>query len=144
MICLASSLVSNNFVEEDWPFNGCSTYGEKTPNVVNSGFSLRKVPHLLQMLHAQPFDELVAERDPETEDYCFSTSMWKLTRTKMSIGTEAISLGVAVQYSPNNNELLLGFHTFRSDGLFREVEGQANKDEAYKYCLELGIISLGR
>lgn len=123
MICSASSLVFNDFVDEDWPFNGCSAYGKKTPNAVNRGFSLRKIPHLLQMLHAQPFDELVAERDPGTEDYCSSTSMWKLTRTKLSIGTEAIRFGVTVQYSLNNNELLLGFQIFWSDALLQGVRG---------------------
>lgn len=91
------------------------------------------------MLHAQPFDELVADRDPGTEDYCFSTSM-----SKCLFGTETIRLGVTVQYSLNNNELLLGFQTFWSDGLSRGVEGQANQDKAYKYGLEVGIISHGR
>lgn len=110
MICSASSLMLNDFMDEDWTFNGARAYMNRTPNAENGGFSLRKVPDLLQMLHAQPFDELVAERIPGTEDYCFSTSMWKLARTKISIRTEAIRFRMSVQYSPDNNELQLGVH----------------------------------
>lgn len=75
MICSASSLMLNDFGNDHWLFNGGSAYGTTTPRAVNGGFSLRKVPDLLQMLHAQPFDELVAERIPGSKDYCFLTSM---------------------------------------------------------------------
>lgn len=54
---------------------GLRLQDQETPKAVNGDFSLRKVPDLLQKLHAQPFDELFAERIPGIEDYCFSTSM---------------------------------------------------------------------
>lgn len=144
MICAASNLTLNDFVDEDWTFIGGSAYGTAMPNGVNGGFSLRKVPHLIQMLHTQSFEEFVADGKPAAEDHYFSTSMWKVPGTKMPIGTEAIRFGVVVEYSPNANEMPLGFHPFSSDGLFRGAEGQANQEKAYSYCPELGIIALGR
>ncbi|KAG6368808.1 hypothetical protein INS49_003024 [Diaporthe citri] len=135
MICSASSMTLNDFVDEDWP---------TAPNGVNGGFSLRKVPHLIQMLHTRSFEDFVADGNPAAEDHYFSTSMWKLPGTKVPVGTEAIRFGVVIQYSPNDTEMPLGFHPFSSHGLFRGAEGQANQDKAYKYCPELGIIALGR
>lgn len=49
----------DDFVDEDWSLNRGSAYGTTTPNAANGGFFLRKVPHLLRMLHAQPFHELM-------------------------------------------------------------------------------------
>lgn len=86
----------NDFADEDWSLNRSSAYGTTTPNAANGGFFLRKVPHLLRMLHAQPFHELVKERDPGTQNNCFSTSIRKLNRTKWPIGAEAIRFGVPV------------------------------------------------
>lgn len=144
MICSASSLTLNDFVDEDWSFIGGSAYGNTTPHGVNGGFSLRKVPHLVQMLHTRSFEDFVADGNPAAEDHYFSTSMWNLPGTKMPVGIEAIRFGVVIEYSPDDTEMPLGFHPFSSDGLFRGAEGQANQDKAYKYCPELGIIALGR
>lgn len=144
MICSASTLTLDDFVDEDWSFIGGSAYGNSTPTGTNGGFSLRKVPHLIRMLHTKSLEEFAAEGNPGSEDHYFSTGMWELEGTKMPVGTEAIRFGVVVQYSPVEGEMPLGFHPFSSDGLFRGPEGQANQDKAYKYCPELGIISLGR
>lgn len=144
MICSASKLTLNDFVDEDWSFIGGSAYSNSVPNGMNGGFSLRKVPHLISMLHTLSFEEFAAAGNVATEDHYFTTSMWNLPEAKMPIGHKAIRFGVVIHYHPDPTEMPLGFHAHSSDGIFRGPEGQANQDKAYAYCPELAIISVGR
>ncbi|KAI3397091.1 hypothetical protein diail_11234 [Diaporthe ilicicola] len=145
MICSASRRTLNDFVDEDWSFIGGSVYGTGSPHSVNGGFSLRKVPHLIEVLHARPFEQFVADgHGGASEDYYFSLSLWDLPGARMPVGPEAIRFCVVVQYHPDPEEMPLGFHTYSSNGMFRGPEAQANQEKGYAYCPELGIISVGR
>lgn len=144
MICSASKMTLNDFVDEGWSFLGASGNDNAIPHSTGGGFSLRYVPHLIKQLRKYSFDDWGRNGQIASEDYYFSTAMWDLPEAKLPIGTEAIRWGVVFEYSQTPGEMPLGFHPYSSDGMFRGPNGQANQEKAYAYCPELAIISVGR
>lgn len=144
MICSASKLTLNDFVDEGWSFLGASSNTHDEPHSTGGGFSLRYVPHLIKQLHTYSFDDWRKDGRIASEDYYFSMAMWDLPEAKMPHGPDAIRWGVVFEWSEKANEMPLGFHPFSSDGMFRGPNGQENQKKAYAYCPELAIISVGR
>lgn len=144
MICSASKLTLNDFVDEGWSFLGASSHTHDKPHSTGGGFSLRYVPHLIKQLRTYSFDDWRKDGRIASEDYYFSMAMWDLPDAKMPLGPEAIRFGVVFEWSEEPGEMPLGFHPFSSDGMFRGPNGQENQKKAYEYCPELAIISVGR
>lgn len=144
MICSASKLTLNNFVDEGWSFLGASSHTNDKPHSTGGGFSLRYVPHLIKQLRTYSFDDWRKDGQIASEDYYFSMAMWDLPEAKMPLGPEAIRWGVVFEWSEEPDEMPLGFHPFSSDGMFRGAQGQENQKKAYAYCPELAIITVGR
>lgn len=144
MICSASNLTLNDFVDEGWSFIGGSGRGTTKPHSTSGGLSLRYVPHLIKQLQTYSFEEWARDGHIASEDYYFSMALWDLPGAKMPIGTEAIRFGMVIHWDTDPYLMPMGFHAYSSDGMFRGPDGQKNQDKAYKYCPELAIISVGR
>lgn len=144
MICSASKLTLNDFVDEGWSFLGVSGTADDRPHSTGGGFSLRYVPHLVKQLRTYSFDDWVRDGRVASEDYYFSMALWDMPEAKMPTGPDAIRWGVVFEFSEDLGEMPLGFHPFSSDGMFRGPKGQENQNRAYAYCPELAIISVGR
>ncbi|KAF3768784.1 hypothetical protein M406DRAFT_249826 [Cryphonectria parasitica EP155] len=144
MICSASKKTLNDFVDEDWSFLGVSVQSTSRPHAMGGGFSLRKVQHLVQLLHTYPMEQWALDGNHASEDYYFSMALFDKPWAKQPIGEQAIKFGVVIDFHSDPEEMPLGFHPYSSDGMFRGARGQENQQRAYAYCPELAIISVGR
>jgi len=144
MICSASTMTVNDFVDEGWSFLGVSGYSHDMPHSTGGGFSLRRVSHLIRQLKAYSFEQWAADGRIASEDYYFSMALCDQPWAKQPNGEEAIRWGAVMEFHEDPNEMPLGFHPYSSDGMFRGPNGQKNQDKAYAFCPELAIISVGR